>query len=403
MSSVFTDQRESGLPRGVPVAISNARSSPPTGCCGSGSARSASMMARGWWPFTTTCPTARAISASSRLHPHLIPEEVDRFTHVDYQDRLALVAELERPLVGVARYDRRPCERDRRSRVRRGGRLSAPWHRLSALGRAGDRGTGPRHRHVRRRHAARESPHARRVLPLGIRRHEPVRVWDGVAAVSSGGDTMLGTGPRRAQGIAHWHVAPSGSDDDDRDSNVVIVCRVTDGAAGSTFSVSGDVVPGGEPADSYQPASRIDEVTRRSIFGPSNPGERDRPSSGFSLGESAVPSASRSAVPPPRRRSGRGTYRRRASSPGGRGSESCRPPSPSRNGPARLGSRNPAAVTTDHAMVAIKAERTQWLTLDGVFGVAPTARTPPISANLLVVGSRGAGQQSGSSSGQHQS
>jgi RimJ/RimL family protein N-acetyltransferase len=39
-------------------------------------------------------------------HPHLAPAEVDRFTHVDYDRRLALVAELAGTLVGVGRYDR---------------------------------------------------------------------------------------------------------------------------------------------------------------------------------------------------------------------------------------------------------------------------------------------------------
>jgi GNAT superfamily N-acetyltransferase len=41
-------------------------------------------------------------------HPHLRPEEAERFTHVDYHDRLALVAEVGDELVGVARYDRPP-------------------------------------------------------------------------------------------------------------------------------------------------------------------------------------------------------------------------------------------------------------------------------------------------------
>jgi GNAT superfamily N-acetyltransferase len=45
------------------------------------------------------------------LHPHLSVKEVERFTHVDYEDRLALVAELDDHLIGVGRYDRRP-ERD---------------------------------------------------------------------------------------------------------------------------------------------------------------------------------------------------------------------------------------------------------------------------------------------------
>jgi GNAT superfamily N-acetyltransferase len=44
------------------------------------------------------------------LHPHLSPQEVERFTHVDYKNRLALVAELDRRLIGVGRFDRRPGE-----------------------------------------------------------------------------------------------------------------------------------------------------------------------------------------------------------------------------------------------------------------------------------------------------
>ena len=39
-------------------------------------------------------------------HPHLRAVEVARFTHVDYDRRLALVAEREGELVGVARFDR---------------------------------------------------------------------------------------------------------------------------------------------------------------------------------------------------------------------------------------------------------------------------------------------------------
>ena len=39
-------------------------------------------------------------------HPHLSPIEVQRFTTVDYRDRLALVAEVGGDLVAVARYDR---------------------------------------------------------------------------------------------------------------------------------------------------------------------------------------------------------------------------------------------------------------------------------------------------------
>lgn len=42
------------------------------------------------------------------LHPDLSPGEIERFTCVDYVDRLALVVEDEGSLVAVGRYDRRP-------------------------------------------------------------------------------------------------------------------------------------------------------------------------------------------------------------------------------------------------------------------------------------------------------
>lgn len=41
------------------------------------------------------------------VHPHLTPKEIERFTHVDYENRLALVAEMDRRLIGVGRFDRR--------------------------------------------------------------------------------------------------------------------------------------------------------------------------------------------------------------------------------------------------------------------------------------------------------
>jgi GNAT superfamily N-acetyltransferase len=40
------------------------------------------------------------------FHPHLSVAEVERFTCVDYLDRLALVAEIDGILIAVARYDR---------------------------------------------------------------------------------------------------------------------------------------------------------------------------------------------------------------------------------------------------------------------------------------------------------
>ncbi len=40
------------------------------------------------------------------VHPRLTEPEIDRFTHVDYQDRLALVAESDEQLIAVGRYER---------------------------------------------------------------------------------------------------------------------------------------------------------------------------------------------------------------------------------------------------------------------------------------------------------
>ena len=40
------------------------------------------------------------------VHPRLSAKEVERFTHVDYVDRLALVVELDGRLLAVGRYER---------------------------------------------------------------------------------------------------------------------------------------------------------------------------------------------------------------------------------------------------------------------------------------------------------
>ena len=42
------------------------------------------------------------------MHPHLLAKEVERFTHVDYRNRLALVVEVGGRLSAVGRYDREP-------------------------------------------------------------------------------------------------------------------------------------------------------------------------------------------------------------------------------------------------------------------------------------------------------
>ena len=41
-------------------------------------------------------------------HPVLSTLEIERFTQVDYDDRMALIAELDDEMVAVARYDRNP-------------------------------------------------------------------------------------------------------------------------------------------------------------------------------------------------------------------------------------------------------------------------------------------------------
>ena len=42
------------------------------------------------------------------VHPRLSPAEVERFTNVDYVDRIALIAEDGERLVGIGRYERMP-------------------------------------------------------------------------------------------------------------------------------------------------------------------------------------------------------------------------------------------------------------------------------------------------------
>jgi GNAT superfamily N-acetyltransferase len=44
------------------------------------------------------------------FHPELSTKEVERFTSVDYVNRLALVAEVDDQLIAVARFDRQPEE-----------------------------------------------------------------------------------------------------------------------------------------------------------------------------------------------------------------------------------------------------------------------------------------------------
>ena len=60
------------------------------------------------WRCTPASRRRRSTSASSRPGRCSPSREVERFTQVDYDDRMALVAELGDEMVAVARYDRNP-------------------------------------------------------------------------------------------------------------------------------------------------------------------------------------------------------------------------------------------------------------------------------------------------------
>jgi GNAT superfamily N-acetyltransferase len=58
--------------------------------------------------FHATLSTRSTYLRFFRVHPVLTPGELEQFTHVDYRDRLALVAEDADRLLAVGRYDRLP-------------------------------------------------------------------------------------------------------------------------------------------------------------------------------------------------------------------------------------------------------------------------------------------------------
>ncbi|GAA3101929.1 hypothetical protein GCM10020001_018700 [Nonomuraea salmonea] len=55
---------------------------------------------------TPVCPTSRSIFGSSGRAPRLSDREVERFTNVDYVNRVALIATIGTEMVAVIRYDR---------------------------------------------------------------------------------------------------------------------------------------------------------------------------------------------------------------------------------------------------------------------------------------------------------
>ena len=126
-------------------------------------------------PTTTTacsgsspgCRANRSTSGSSRRSPRPPRAQLDHFTHVDYEHRMALVAELGDEIVAVARYDRTARTRSRprsRSRCRTTSRAAGSPRSCSS--------TSPRSRatHGIRRFVAETLPDNRRMLGVFPRR-----------------------------------------------------------------------------------------------------------------------------------------------------------------------------------------------------------------------------------------
>ena len=62
--------------------------------------------------FHATLSKASTYRRFLSYHPTLSPDELHRFTHVDGEDRVALVVLADDAIVGVGRYDRDPNRRD---------------------------------------------------------------------------------------------------------------------------------------------------------------------------------------------------------------------------------------------------------------------------------------------------
>ena len=63
-------------------------------------------MPGGWRPSHHTLSPGTTRLRFFHLHPELSEQEVQRFTHVDHEDREALVAVHDGQIIGVARFDR---------------------------------------------------------------------------------------------------------------------------------------------------------------------------------------------------------------------------------------------------------------------------------------------------------
>lgn len=152
------------------------------------------------------------------LHPHLTPAEVERFTHVDYQHRLALVAVLDGHIVGVGRYDRRP--ENESAEVAFVVTDDCQHHGIGSLlldelvTAARERGIGT---------FVAETLHENHPM-LDVFFHSGFDVTSQFECGTVSLRFALMPTPRseaaHAERRANWHVAPSGSDDDDHDASM---------------------------------------------------------------------------------------------------------------------------------------------------------------------------------------
>ena len=158
----------------------------PMSCWSTGApsmcARSGPTTARRWSPSTRRLSEDTVYSRFFSAKPRLSAAEVERFTHVDHDARVAFVGRAGRP-----DRRRRPLRPDGpRARGRGGvrGRRRAPGagHRHRAARAPGRGGTGAGDHPVRGRDAARQPPDARGVPGRGVRR-ERTRYDDGVVHV----------------------------------------------------------------------------------------------------------------------------------------------------------------------------------------------------------------------------
>ena len=131
---------------------------------------------------TTSCSPETTYLRFFSVHPELSARELERFTHVDHQNREAIVATVDDMIIGVARFDRIDgtndaeaafVDRGRLGRARASG--TALFHRLAE--RAREVGIG--------RFIAEVLPHNRRMLDVFF------HAWYPVTSCLRGGDVHI--------------------------------------------------------------------------------------------------------------------------------------------------------------------------------------------------------------------